>query len=160
MLAIHTIGENMKNLNRLLSALAIFCAAVNCPPAMSAEMTFQMVNDTERSLNLKLFSRGESLQQWPSKTKAYSIMPGAEIQQIKITCEAGEQICWGAWMVTQSVSGEIVGPAGERRQTRTAHIRYGVGERAQRPCERCCHICTEGVLVPAAKVRDPLPAAK
>lgn len=150
----------MKIPTRRFAALIVLCAIIIGAQAIAADMTFQLINDTERSLNLKLFSRGESLQQWPSKTKAYSIMPGSEIQKIKITCEAGEQICWGAWMVTQSVSGEVVGPAGERRQTRTAHISYGVGERAQRPCARCCQVCTEGALVATATIRDPLPAAK
>ena len=150
----------MNRIVRIATCLAVVCASVVSVPSNAAEMTFQLINDTERAMNMKLFSRGESLQQWPSKSKAYSMRPGTEVQQVKITCEEGEQICWGAWMVTQSVSGDLVGPNGERRERVTTRIIYGVGERGVRPCPRCCHVCKDGALTPAATLQDPRPAAK
>ena len=151
---------DMHRLIRIAAALAMLCASAAGTPATAAELTFQLINDTERAMNMKLFSRGESLQQWPSKTKAYSMRPGTEVQQVKITCDEGEKICWGAWIVTQSASGDIVGPGGERRERMTARISYGVGERGVRPCPRCCHVCKDGAHTPAATLRDPLPASK
>ena len=150
----------MKHFLQLAAGLVFVLISATHNSAVAAEMTFQLINDTERAMNMKLFSRGESLQQWPSKTKAYSMRPGTDAQQVKITCEEGEQICWGAWMVTQSASGEVVGPGGERRERMTARISYGVGERGVRPCPRCCHVCKDGALTPVATLRDPRPAAK
>ena len=125
----------------------------------AAEMTFQLVNNTDRPLNMKLFSRAESHQEWPSKTKAFSVRPDAAPQQLKITCEEGEQICWGAWVTVQKVSGEILGANGQRA-TRTSKFTAGAGERGLRTCEKCCHICKDGALVPIASLRDPSPAAR
>ena len=149
----------MNILPRLFAAIVFVVACVPATPAPAAEMTFQLINDSERALNFKLFSRGESRQQWPSKSRAYSINPDAAVQQVKISCEAGEQICWGAWMKVQTVSGEIRGANGER-DTRTSTYTTGAGERGQRSCEHCCHVCTDGLVVPAAKLRDPNPDAR
>jgi len=127
-------------------------------PSVAAEMSFQVINDTDRPLNMKLFSRGESRQQWPSKTRAYSIRPDAAVQQITITCEEGEQVCWGAWLTVQTESGEV-NNAG-KRDTRTTQRRAGAGENGQRSCTSCCHVCKNGTQTPVAYLRDPNPDAR
>ena len=144
---------------RLIGVMVIVALNAFSAPATAEEMTFQMVNDTEFALNFKLFSHGESRRQWPSKTKAYLINPGTDARQIKIDCDDGEKICWGAWTKVQNVSGEIAGPNGERRTHRT-NFNAGVGERGQRTCERCCHVCKDGALVPAITLRDRNSAGK
>lgn len=149
----------MNKLICLFYAFILICAAAFSMPATAAEMTFELINDTERPLNLKFFSRAESRQEWPSKTKAYSVKPDSATQQIKLTCEVGEQICWGAWMTTQTISGEMVGAAGQRA-TRTSKYMAGAGERGLRTCERCCHICQDGATARVATLRDPHPDAK
>jgi hypothetical protein len=116
----------------------------------SAEVTFQFVNDTSRALNLKLFSRGESLTQWPAKTKAYSLRPAEAVQQLKIKCVEGENICWGAWATVQSVSGEMMGTSG--RSTSVSTMVAGVGEKGIRECADCCHVCKPGLLTPAKRL--------
>ena len=140
------------------TAIVVVWLSALCVPAVASEMTFQLINDSERSLNLKLFSRSDSRQQWPSKTKAFSVKPDAARQAIKITCEEGEQICWGAWMTVQNVSGEV-GSSGARA-THTTKFTFGAGERGQRSCERCCHICKDGAITPVIKMRDPDPGAQ
>ncbi len=149
----------MNRFANLRCAISFVGLSLLSPIAMAAEMTFQITNDTERALNLKFFSRAESRQEWPSKTKAFSVRPEFAAQQIKINCEEGEQICWGAWMTVQSVSGEIVGPSGQRA-TRTSKFSTGAGERGLRTCERCCHICMDGAMTPVKTLRDPQPGAK
>ena len=148
----------MNRLIRLLAAITAICLSVASMPTMAADMAFQFINDTDRSLSLKLFSRDGAHQQWPSKTRAYSVKPDAAVQQLKISCEEGEQICWGAWMTVQEVSGEI-GASGQRN-TRTVKHSAGVGERGVRVCANCCHVCKEGALTPVAKLNDPDHAAK
>ena len=148
----------MNRLIPLYLAIAAVCLSAFTALASAAEMTFQFVNNTDRALNVKLFSRADSHQQWPSKTKAYSLRPDDATQQLKISCEEGEQICWGAWATVQTVGNEVTGPNGQRA-TRTSKYSSGVGERGLRTCERCCHVCKPGELTPIATLRDPLPAA-
>jgi hypothetical protein len=119
--------------------------------ATAADMMFQFVNDTDRPVNLKLFSRGESLQIWPAKSKAYSLRPDPAIQQLKISCTEGENICWGTWMTVQSVSGQITG---SQRATSTSTTQAGVGERGTRDCPSCCHVCKDGAVAPAVKLNN------
>ena len=149
----------MSRLIWLPGVITFVCLSALSLSATAVEMTIQFTNDTERALNLKLFSRAESRQEWPSRTKAFSVRPDSAVQQIKITCEEGEQICWGAWMTVQSVSGEIVGASGQRA-THTSKYMTGVGDRGQRTCERCCYICKDGAVMPVATLRDPEPGAK
>ena len=141
-------------------ALLTLCCAATCAPALAAEMTFQFINDSERAMNVKLFSRAESNQQWPSVARAYSLKPDAAVQEIKITCAKGEQICWGAWVITQSESGAIPGPNGERQQRRVGRTSMGAGDRGQRSCERCCHICEDASTTPVTKLANPRPEAQ
>jgi hypothetical protein len=121
--------------------------------ALAADMTFQFVNDTDRPLNLKLFSRGESLQMWPAKSKAYSLRPDTATQQLKISCTEGENICWGAWMTVQSVSGQM---AGSQRATSNYKTQAGVGERGTRECADCCKVCKEGAVVAPVKLNNSI----
>ncbi len=152
----------MNRFTRSLSAfvLIVFVTLNFCGvSARAAELTFQLVNDSERPLSLKFFSRAESRQEWPSRTKAYTIRPDAAVQQLKLSCEEGEQICWGAWEIVQVVANEITGPGGQR-STRTTKYSAGAGERGLRTCEHCCNICKDGALTPVVKLRDPNPDAK
>jgi hypothetical protein len=122
-------------------------------PTLAAEITFQFINDTDRPLNLKLFSRGDSLQIWPAKTKAYSLRPDSAVQQLKISCKEGENICWGAWMTLQSVSGQL---SGSERSTSTFKTQAGVGERGTRDCPSCCQVCKDGATGPIVKLSNSI----
>jgi hypothetical protein len=121
--------------------------------ALAADVTFQFINDTNRSLNLKLFSRGESLQIWPARTKAYSLRPDSAVQQLKISCKNGENICWGAWMTLQSVSGQV---SGSGRSTSTFKTEAGVGERGTLDCPGCCQVCNAGAMAPIVKLSNSI----
>lgn len=138
---------------RFLFALIVTWLCLAGTLASAAEMTFQLINDTERSLSMKLFSRSESHQEWPSKTKAYSLRPDEAVQQLKISCTPEEQICWGAWLAVQRVTGDI-GSDG-KRPTRTKKYVAGAGDRGTRPCARCCHVCKDGAMTPVVKLNDP-----
>lgn len=130
---------------------ALLMSVLPCVPVGAAEMTFQLVNNTDRAMNLKLFSRGESKQVWPGQTRAYSLRPDAAVQQLKIDCTEGESICWGAWEKLVSEKGEI-GNSG-RRTTHHISVQTGVGERGTRDCKNCCHICQNGFVVPPVGVK-------
>lgn len=123
---------------------------VSSGPLVAAEMTFQMVNNTDRALSMKLFSRGESKQVWPGRTRAYSLQPDTAVQRVKITCEEGESICWGAWEIVTSVRGEI-GSDGQRA-TSVRKMVIGVGDRGMRDCPKCCHVCQDGTMTPPISI--------
>jgi hypothetical protein len=129
-------------------ALLISSAAV---PAKAADFTFQFMNESTRVLSLKLFSRGDSLNQWPSKTRSYSVKPDASIQELRIDCTEGEQICWGAW-TGGSGSGTIGGS--HRREGGSTKSVAGVGDRGMEACTDCCHVCKAGGKAPVAKLTD------
>jgi hypothetical protein len=131
-----------------LLTLASLCAISK---SIAAEMTFQIVNNTEHELSLKLFSHGASGQHWPGKTRAYSVRPDAAVQRLKIECEEGEKVCWGAWVTVQTLSGPIVGPNGER-SSRISTTQLGVGKNNSKPCEYCCHVCKDGTMTPPFKI--------
>ena len=122
-------------------------------PAAAADFTFQFINDSDRPLALKLFSRADTHREWPSKTKTYNVRPDAAVQELKIDCDEGERICWGAWMAVQNVTG-MVGSSG-RRDTRTTKYVAGAGERGMRECRSCCSVCKDGGKSPIAKLGDP-----
>ncbi|MCA2999546.1 MAG: hypothetical protein ING75_13195 [Rhodocyclaceae bacterium] len=136
-----------------MTSALIAISLVTANLTFAAEITFQFVNDTDRALNLKLFSRGESLQIWPGRSKAYSLRPDSAVQQLKIRCTEGESICWGAWMTMQSVSGQITGSA---RSTSTFKTHVGVGERGTRDCPSCCQVCTDGATGPIVKLGNSI----
>lgn len=144
---------------RLLAMLCAWGVLLASRPAAAAEFTFRFINDSDRPLALKLFSRAESLREWPAKTKSYSLRPdGAAVQELRIDCEEGERICWGAWMRVETVSGTVGG--GGKRDTRITRYSIGAGERGLRECQHCCSICQDGGTSPVARLRDPDGAAR
>jgi hypothetical protein len=149
----------MNRLSCLLRSIAIAGVCALCMSVTAADMTFQLINDSDRLMSFKFFSRAESRQQWPSRTNAFSISPDAAAQPIKISCTEGELICWGAWITVTNTAREIVGAAGDRAATSSTYS-TGVGERGLRVCESCCHICKDGALLPAISLREGGQAAK
>lgn len=138
--------------NPVLFAAALVVAVFLPPaPAVAAEFTFLFVNDTQRTLALKLFSRGESLRQWPSRTRAYTVKPDAEVQALKIDCDEGEKVCWGAWTGGQP-AGTIGGS--HRREGRSTLSVAGAGDRGMEACADCCHVCKDGGKSPVAKLGE------
>ena len=59
---------------------------------------------------------------WPGSDQVYLIEKGMK-KSVPITCEAGERICWAAW---------VNGDAGAS---------WGVGPNRDRQCNDCCVIC-------------------
>lgn len=62
---------------------------------------------------------------WPGDTKVY-LLDKDERKSVTISCQAGENVCFGAWA------------NGNDR------ISYGVGPDDDQTCSECCRICVEG----------------
>ena len=140
----------MARLLKMLAAMCIVMGSLAVAPVAAADFPFQFVNDSERDVSIKLFSRAGTHREWPSKTKSYSIRPNAAVQELKIDCDEGEQICWGAWATVQSASGMI-----GQRDVRAIKFLSGAGDRGIRACTDCCHVCKGGEKSPVAKLGDP-----
>ena len=103
----------------VLAALAVLAPAV----AQADEMAFFMKNQTGRAVAVELRSRDRD-QVWPGGDQVYLVEKGVA-KSVPISCEAGEKICYGAWV------------AGDDR------ITWGVGPDNDHPCNDCCYICAE-----------------
>ena len=135
----------------LAKATCLLIGALAAMPAAAADYTFQFVNDTGHAVALKLFSKAESRRQWPSRAKSYSVQPGTEVQGLKVDCDEGEQICWGAW--AGSAAPNTAGGTSRREGGGMKWI-AGAGERGTASCTDCCHVCKNGERSPVAKLGD------
>jgi hypothetical protein len=138
------------------STAAAAATKADATPSSSTGMTFQFINNTQRALNLKVFSRGESKQVWPGQTRAYSLRPDSAIQQLKIDCADGERVCWGAWATREELGAQI---KGDSRDKRTVTSNYGVGPRGMRDSERACHVCKSGAMTPVIQMTSGVESA-
>lgn len=92
------------------------------PSALAAEMAFYVKNNVGRAVAVELYSRSRRVV-WPGGDKVYLLEKG-EKKSVPIECQAGEKICWGAW---------LNGNDG---------VAFGVGPDDARDCEACCTTCT------------------
>ena len=110
------------NPNAPCTALLIAILAVLAPAAaMADEMAFFIKNQASRDIAVELRSR-ERDQVWPGGDKVYMIEKNIA-KSVPIACEAGEHICYGAWVVGND------------------RITWGVGPDNDHPCDDCCTIC-------------------
>ncbi len=104
----------------LLASLAGIAA-----PAFAEDVTFVMRNHHEYAVEVELYSQDRD-HVWPGGNQVYYLDDG-ETQQMPLSCEAGETICYGAW-----VSGD-------------QGTYWGVGPNDQDGCEGCCYVCEGGM---------------
>jgi hypothetical protein len=101
-----------------------FLALVFANPAFAADMNFYMKNQQDRGVAVELFSHDRDAV-WPGDDKVY-FLDSREKKSVPISCEAGERICYGAW-----INGDD-------------SVFFGVGpDNDQPPCEYCCFLCVE-----------------
>ncbi len=101
-----------------LAFLALLLAA----PAHAVDMAFYMKNGAPRAVAVELYSQSRATV-WPGSEKVYLLERGDK-KSVPVTCEAGETICWGAWL-----NGDD-------------QTFWGVGPGSLRKCDDCCTICT------------------
>lgn len=109
-------------MNRLILSLMIASAALS--PAAADDMTFFMKNSHARAVVVELKSRSRD-QVWPGGGKVYLLELG-EKKSVTVACEAGERICYAAW---------VNGDAGQS---------WGIGPDDDRTCDTCCRTCVGG----------------
>ncbi|ESY00646.1 hypothetical protein NKK48_17445 [Mesorhizobium sp. C386A] len=92
-------------------------------PAHAADMAFFVKNLRSQAVAVELFSRDRKMS-WPGGDQVFLIEPSSQ-KSVPISCNSGENICYGAW-----VNGNDA-------------ISAGVGPDNDQPCDNCCFICVE-----------------
>src|SRR5882672_8426232 len=108
--------------NAAMIRLALI-ALLLATPAHAAEMAFFVKNLRQQSVAVELFSHDRETV-WPGDDKVFMIEPHSQ-KSVPISCNAGENICYGAWVNGQD------------------NISAGVGPDNDQPCDTCCFICVE-----------------
>ena len=85
------------------------------PPAI-----FVITNHDRYQVGVEFYSKTRDGHAWPGDNQQYNVSSNGT-QTFRLTCEAGEQICYGAW-----------------RDHQTYH--WGVGQGSE-GCENCCITC-------------------
>lgn len=102
---------------RLLFALILGLAALG--PALADDMAVYVRNEAGADIALELHGHGTV---WPGGGKVYQIEKGYR-KSIPIECEAGERICYAAWLVGNDA------------------VSWGLGPDNDQTCDNCCSIC-------------------
>lgn len=92
-------------------------------PTTTETITFNVTNDTSRTLLVSFFSQDRDAA-WPGGGRDYIVQPRAS-QSFALTCRTTEQVCYGAY------------PQGERYSGGY----WGVGPDNDQWCENCCYAC-------------------
>lgn len=93
--------------------------------AYSGDATFTMTNKTPNIIQIKVFSQSRNWQ-WPSATSHWNLDDDAK-HNLRISCQDGEKVCYGA-----SYS------ANSRKY-------WGVGLKGDKGCAGCCLTCGSNV---------------
>jgi hypothetical protein len=106
------------------AALAFGIVAGLAGPAFAEEVTFVMNNHHPNAVEVQLYSDARD-HVWPDNDEVYLLDDG-ETKTMTIECQAGEQICYGAW-----ISGD-------------EETFWGVGPGKTQDCDDCCYTCQGG----------------
>ena len=98
--------------------------AASALPAFAADVTFVMRNEHPNAVEVELYSQDRN-HVWPGNNQVYYLDDG-ETKEIPLSCNEGEQICYGAW---------ISGDQGSY---------WGTGPDNEESCSDCCYTCTGG----------------
>lgn len=104
---------------RGLAALSVLMALAAVSRA--EEMRFRFTSHAPSPVLVKLFS-SDRLKHWPDDGSLF-LLADSSPKKFTITCEAGERICYGAW-----VEGDIA-------------TFWGAGDEGKQDCDDCCRIC-------------------
>ncbi|RWB01421.1 MAG: hypothetical protein EOQ39_23850 [Mesorhizobium sp.] len=108
--------------SRMLAALSFVMLVASA--AQADDVTFAIKNSHPNAMRVELYSQDRDYV-WPGEDKDYFLDDG-ETKQLPISCNAGESICYGAW---------VDGDEGTY---------WGVGPGNTEKCEDCCYTCSGG----------------
>ena len=112
----------MRNVLQLFTALAILLSAYAfaAPGARAETLTFVIESQVDDVLRLEFSSTSRQVF-WPAGNKSW-VLDDYEPHSYKLSCNRGEQVCYGAWQTDGT-------------------LRWGRGYRADTACKACCYTC-------------------
>ena len=102
-------------------ALVACLALLPAVPAHAEDLTLYLANRAPYAVAAEL-SAPDGDAQWPGGGKVYLLEKG-EQKSLRIQCDAGEAICYGAWRLGDETTA------------------FGVGPDRDIACDRCCFTC-------------------
>jgi hypothetical protein len=109
---------------KLLHLCSFAALALIAGATVAKEMTVVITNGHPYAVELELYSQDRD-HVWPGNDQVYLLDDGEE-KQVPVSCKAGENICYGAW-----VSGD-------------PDTYWGVGPDDAEHCTDCCYVCADG----------------
>lgn len=111
--------------------LALFCFQ---EAALAASMTWRFRAYDRYQVDVKMWSKNRN-NVWPSSTTVWTLKD-FNVHSLKITCVAGEKICYGA------------------TQRGNSKKYWGVGGNGKLGCANCCFTCQEGFVTPIMNLNE------
>lgn len=102
-----------------LAALALLAAR----PALADSLTWNIRSEHPNIVHLEFYSDSGTV--WPGGDEVFSL-EDSQVQSFPLACDAGEQICYGAW-----VDGN-------------ESVQWGAGRGGGEGCDDCCLVCDGG----------------
>jgi hypothetical protein len=119
-------GRSMMRILKLFMLWTTLAWMLGASAASAETLTFLMRNNYGSPVEVEFYSKTRS-HVWPGNGQIYPLGMRGQ-QNMRLSCQYGEQICYGAWL-----SGDREG------------IYWGVGPGAKAGCDNCCYTCQGGV---------------
>jgi hypothetical protein len=123
------LGASMK---RVFVALLIVLGFVQLASAQS--MTWKIRAFDKYAVDIAFYSKNKK-HEWPGKGQVW-VIRDYDVKTYKISCVAGEKICYGAWV------------RGNSKEY------WGVGRDGKKGCKSCCYTCQDGSVTPILNLND------
>ncbi len=115
-------GAFMKSINGIGAAfIAAAALLIAASPAFADSITWQLRSFHPKPVNVKFHSQNRRAV-WPGPDKSFTLAD-YKVGTFKLSCVAGEKICYGA------------APSGNASKI------WGVGLDGKAQCKDCCHTC-------------------
>ncbi len=108
--------------------------ALSAQAAVAASLAWTFDNQTDTEISLEFYSQDRD-HDWPGDDRVYLISPTDGARTYVLSCNRGENICYGGWIM------------GDRATY------WGRGYNDQQSCPDCCAICGGGIAEPVDLVR-------
>lgn len=102
--------------------------------ALADSMTWRIRAFDKHAVDVSFYSQNRKAV-WPGDGKVYTIRD-YDVKTFKLSCIAGEKICYGAWV------------RGSSKEY------WGVGQANRNRCTKCCYTCEDGFVTPIQNLNE------
>jgi hypothetical protein len=106
-------------------AVGIVCLIASLAQAHAEDIKFRILNSSPYDVQVRFYSKSRSAS-WPGANSAWN-QNDHVVHDYNLTCNAGEEICYGAWSMPNHDD------------------KWGVGDEGKLGCSNCCGKCGENM---------------